>query len=128
MQGKIIKNISNTYDVLVNEKVYSAKARGKFKNMNITPVVGDNCTIDINKNYIIEILPRHNYLDRPHVSNVDIGLIITSCKQPDISLNLLDKEISSIELSNIEPVIVLTKIDLLNNDEMKQINNLKKYY
>lgn len=128
MQGKIIKNISNTYDVLVDNKIYHTKARGKFKNLSIIPLVGDEVIIDIDKNYIMEILPRHNYLDRPKVSNIDIALIITSCKEPSISLNLLDKEISSIELSNIEPVIVLTKIDLLNNNELKKINILKKYY
>ena len=54
MQGKIVKNISNLYDVLVGNTIYHAKARGKFKNMNITPLVGDEVKIDIEKNYIME--------------------------------------------------------------------------
>ena len=76
----------------------------------------------------MEILPRYNCLDRPRVSNVDIALIITSCKEPNISLNLLDKEITSIVLNNIEPVLVFTKSDLLNDKELEEINHIKEYY
>ena len=128
MQGKIIKNISNLYDVLVDNTIYHAKARGKFRNINLTPLVGDNVVIDTAKSYIMDILPRQNCLDRPRVSNVDIALIITSCKEPNISLNLLDKEITSIVLNNIEPVLVFTKSDLLNDKELEEINHIKEYY
>jgi ribosome biogenesis GTPase / thiamine phosphate phosphatase len=128
MQGKIVKNISNLYTVLVDNKTYDCHARGKFKNNNITPLVGDDCIIDVNNNYILEILPRINYLERPRVSNVNIGLIVTSVKEPKISLNLLDKEISSIVLNNIEPVIVFSKLDLLNKEETKVITELRNYY
>ena len=128
MQGKIIKNISNQYDVLVDNTIYHAKARGKFRNINLTPLVGDNVVIDTAKSYIMDILPRQNCLDRPRVSNVDIALIITSCKEPNISLNLLDKEITSIVLNNIEPVLVFTKSDLLNDKELEEINHIKEYY
>ena len=128
MQGKIIKNISNLYDVLVDNTIYHAKARGKFRNINLTPLVGDNVVIDTAKSYIMDILPRQNCLDRPRVSNVDIALIITSCKEPNISLNLLDKEITSIVLNNIEPVLVFSKSDLLNAKELEEINHIKDYY
>ena len=47
MIGKIIENISNLYKVEVNREIYEATARGKFKNENQTPVVGDNVEIDI---------------------------------------------------------------------------------
>ncbi|MCF0124986.1 MAG: ribosome biogenesis GTPase RsgA, partial [Clostridia bacterium] len=41
MQGIIIENISNLYNIQVNENKYLATARGKFKKEEITPVVGD---------------------------------------------------------------------------------------
>lgn len=47
MIGKIIENISNLYKVEANGEIYEATARGKFKNENQTPVVGDNVEIDI---------------------------------------------------------------------------------
>ena len=41
MQGKIIGNISNMYKIKTEEKEYNAYARGKLKNIEITPLVGD---------------------------------------------------------------------------------------
>ena len=47
MQGIIIGNISNTYKIKSGEKVYKAYARGRFKNEEITPLVGDKVEIQI---------------------------------------------------------------------------------
>ena len=91
MKGLIIKNISNDYLVKVNNKSYLCKARGKFRNDKITPLVGDYVIIDPDNKYILEILPRKNSLIRPSVSNIDKALIVTSVKEPDFSTNLLEK-------------------------------------
>lgn len=128
LKGKIIKNISNSYMVLANNNLYDCKARGKFREMGLTPLVGDNVEFSEIDNYIWQIEARKNELIRPHISNVDIAIIVTSLKKPDISLNLLDKEISSIVLANVEPVICFTKLDLANSNELKDLDNLKKYY
>ena len=79
-------------------------------------------------NYILEILPRTNYLNRPLVANIDIAIIVTSLKEPDLSLNLLDKMISVITINKITPIICFTKLDLLTQDEQKEIKNLTNYY
>lgn len=126
MQGKIIKNISNLYSVDVNGKVYDCKPRGKFRNLNITPLVGDEVIIDIENNYILDILPRKNELNRPFVSNVDYAVILTSVKLPDLSLLLLDKQISFLILHNIKPIIVFSKLDLLG--DISEIEKLRNYY
>ena len=76
----------------------------------------------------IEILERKNELDRPVIANVDIALIVTSTKKPNLDLNLLDKLISVITFNDIEPVICFTKLDLLNEVEKENIDNLRKYY
>lgn len=128
MQGKIIKNISNDYTVLVNNQRYVCKSRGKFRNLNITPLVGDEVIIDSKNNYILEILPRKNSLVRPPVSNIDQAFIITSVKEPDFSSNLLDKLVNIIEFNNIKPIICFTKLDLLNEEEIKKINEIISYY
>ena len=41
VKGQIIKQISNTYTVDVCGEIYECKARGKFRNMKVTPLVGD---------------------------------------------------------------------------------------
>lgn len=128
MQGKIIKLISNDYSVLSNSKVYVCKSRGKFRNMNITPLVGDNVVFDEINKYILEVLPRSNSLVRPPVSNVDQAFIVASVKDPDFSTNLLDKLLTIIEFNNIKPIICFTKLDLLNEEETKKIEVYINYY
>lgn len=127
-KGKIIRIISNLYSVLVNDTIIEARARGKFRKDEISPMVGDEVIIDIEKKYIIEILPRKNYLTRPNISNIDLVICVTSTKEPDLSLNLLDKQLAFLALHNIPSMICFTKYDLLNDSEKQEINNLKEYY
>lgn len=128
LEGKIIKNISNHYTVLSDNKLYICTPRGKFRKDKITPLVGDRCLFDNENNYILEILPRQNELDRPSVANIDIAVIVTSLKQPDYSSFLLDKEIVSITLAKITPVICFTKLDLLSEEEKNKFLEIRKYY
>ena len=125
MVGRIIKNISNDYTVLVNDKRVVCKPRGVFRNQNITPLVGDFVKIDEN-NIITEIETRKNELIRPPISNIDNALIITSLVSPDLNLNLLDKMINIIEFNNIKPILIFTKIDLL--DDKNKYNDILDYY
>ena len=127
MIGKIIKIISNDYTVkLDNNDIITVKARGVFRNKNITPLVGDNVKVDINKKVIDEILTRKNELIRPPVSNIDQAIIVTSCLNPDFSSNLLDKMLTIIEYNNIKPIIIITKYDLLS--DTKYIDYIIGYY
>ena len=128
MKGLIIKNISNDYLVKTNKGEYLCKARGKFRNNNITPLVGDRVDIDENNNYILSIEKRKNFLIRPSVANIDQALIVTSVKEPDFSTNLLDKLLVIISYNNIEPIICLTKLDLLLDEERKKIDEYINYY
>ena len=128
MQGKITKIISNLYTVESNNKTYNSSLRGKFRYEKLTPLVGDYVEFDENEKIIEKILPRKNSLDRPMIANIDSALIITSVKKPDLSLLLLDKELTLTLANNIEPIIVFTKLDLLNKNEYNNIKSLIKYY
>ena len=127
-EGIIVKNISNVYQVISNNEEFDCKARGKFRNDKIIPLVGDHVLFDSEKKYILEIKPRANELQRPNVANVDIALIVTSLKEPDFSLHLLDKLISMITINRVHPVICLTKEDLLDTEEKQTIRNIIPYY
>lgn len=128
MKGQIVKIVSNLYTVNCNGTFYDCHSRGKFRNDNITPVVGDYVIIDEVNKYILEVEARKNRLIRPMVSNIDQGLIITSVKIPDFSTNLLDKLITLMEINNVEPIICFTKMDLLDKDEELEIFNYIHYY
>ena len=126
--GRIIKQISNDYSVLVEGEVLVCKARGKFRNMDVSPLVGDMVIIDYDNCYIMEIEKRKNELVRPRISNVDVAVIITSVQIPEFSTNLLDKLIVIIEYNNITPIICITKADLIDDIKMKDINKHIEYY
>ena len=128
MQGKIIKQISNDYTVLINDKLVVCKARGKFRKLGITPLVGDDVLIDLDNNYILEILPRKNSLIRPAIANVTHAIIVTSVEVPEFSSNLLDKLITIIEFNNIKPIIYFSKLDLVSDTEKKKYHEIIDYY
>ncbi len=128
MQGKIIKQISNDYVVKSGNKNYNCKARGKFRKMEISPLVGDEVDFDEKENYILKILPRKNELNRPRISNIDQAIIITSLKEPNFDTNLLDKLLCIISYNNIQPIIIFTKSDLLKEEELKEFKAYFEYY
>ena len=124
------------YKIKTEEKEYNAYARGKFKNEEIIPLVGDmveitllsddqisnseknNATIDA---VIERILSRKNSLKRPKVANVDQIIFILSAKHPKPDLLMLDKQLAYAEFIVIEPIIIINKMDLANCEEIKKL-------
>lgn len=128
MTGVIIKNISNDYTIESDGKQYTCKPRGIFRHQLITPLVGDHVIFDEQNHYITKILPRKNELIRPSIANIDIAVIVTSVKDPNLDTHLLDKFLTIISYNNITPIIYLTKLDLLSTTELNKINNYIEYY
>ena len=128
MQGIIIKCISNDYTVLANDRTYICKSRGKFRKLKITPLVGDQVLFDPEQKYILDVLPRKNELVRPPVANIDQAILITSVKHPHFSSHLLDKLITMVEFNRITPIICFTKLDLLSETELQEIEPIIQYY
>lgn len=127
MQGIIIGNISNTYKIKTDTKIYEAFARGKFKNEEITPLVGDKVEIEITDEEkaiaVIEtVLPRKNEIKRPKMANIDQIIFIVSTKNPKPDLLMLDKQLAYVEKLKIEPIIIINKIDL--QDTYKEIQEV----
>ena len=127
--GKIIKIISNQYTIKSKEEEIIATPRGKMR-LKEAPVVGDVVEYEkVEDSYRIhQILPRKNRLLRPAISNVDQALIVTSCKDPDFSIHLMNRLIFLVSLSDVEPVICITKFDLLTNIEQEQLKKLLDTY
>lgn len=128
MEGFIIKNISNDYIIKSGNKTYACKARGKFRNMKLIPLVGDFVSFDPDDLYILDIQKRKNNLVRPSVANVDQAIVVSSVKKPDLDTYLLDKLLTIISFHGIKPVICFTKLDLLNEVEKEKINQYITYY
>jgi len=130
--GRIIKSISGFYDVVddESEEIIRTRARGNFRKRKIKPLVGDKVTFDATGDlgYILEILPRENSLVRPPIANIDQAIVVTSAAEPNFSSNLLDKILVNIEHNGIEPLIYLTKSDLLTDEKYLELQKVLKGY
>lgn len=129
MQGIIVENKSNTYCIKSNNEIYEAVARGRLKNENLNPVVGDKVQFEIlneeKKEAVIEkIEERTVYIKRPKMSNITKIILVVSCKHPKPDLLLLDKQLIFAEWLKIKPVIVLNKIDLDSKNDYEEIEEI----
>lgn len=117
-RGKIIKIISNQYDVrLDNGETLRCIAMGKLRKQR-SPIVGDFVEVERfdSSNGIQNILPRRNELRRPAIANVDQAIIVMSTKIPDYSTVLIDRLIFQICYAGIQPILCVTKMDLIDDD------------
>ena len=156
MTGKIIFSNAGSYTVLTESgKRYECRAAGKLRAVKIdknttfnienknkysnkketqtiklSPKVGDNVMFDKNEglNYINEILTRKNDLVRPDIANVDQVVLVMSAKEPAFSPYLLDLFIVNLLHNNIEPLIIISKIDLCTEEEIENIEDYARYY
>ena len=117
------------YDQSSN-KTFIAKARGIFRNQKTSPKVGDIVEYTSGNPYatIVKILPRHSDFVRPPIANIDQAFIVTSVKEPSLNLNLLDRMICVFEFQNILPILVFSKMDLLNDNEKEEVFKKMDYY
>lgn len=130
-EGRIIKALSGFYYVKTGTGIVRCRGRGVFRKQKISPLVGDLVEfIDekASEGYIVEIHERKNELVRPPVANVDQAVLVFSAKDPDFSTTLLDRFLVVIESKKIEPIIVLTKMDLLNDIEREEIERYAASY
>lgn len=130
IEGRIIKGIGGFYYVDTDSGLYECRARGIFRKNKITPLVGDFVKISIvdeenKKGVVEEIAERETELVRPPIANVNKALIVFAVKNPTPHLSLLDRFIVLAERENLEIVIILTKVDL---DEDNTAEEIKKIY
>ena len=117
-----------------NKQRYNSLARQNLGNI----VVGDKIVFETFPHgdaVINAILERTSLLERPNfhgntkpvAANIDQILIMCSIL-PSLQTTLIDRYLVAIELADIEPVIIINKIDLLNNDELKSLQDSLSYY
>lgn len=124
MNGIITKAIGGLYTVDASDGVYECNARGIFRKNKISPMCGDNVEFSLEKEgmgVIDKILPRKSELIRPPLANLDNLVFVCSTCEPKPNLLLLDKFIAISVYKKINPLIVFTKIDKENCDEISEI-------
>lgn len=122
--GIIMKITGGFYYVEAADSVYECKARGVFRKRGMTPLVGDVVDITVpDDGYcsIDKIHERRNSLVRPALANLDNLMIISSVKEPDVNLYLIDKMTAAAVNKEITPIVVFSKSDLAQTDDLVDI-------
>ncbi|MGG1574452.1 ribosome small subunit-dependent GTPase A [Fictibacillus sp. NRS-1165] len=122
-EGRIIKSVAGFYYVQYNDEVFQCRGRGNFRKKKITPVVGDWVVFESTNRtdgYILDVKERKNELNRPPISNVDQAILVFSAVRPEFSSSLLDRFLVHIEDNGIQPVICITKMDLIDSEEYQK--------
>lgn len=117
-QGIIVKAISGFYYVQDGEDVRQCRARGVFKKEGISPLVGDRVEytpIGGKEGVVEKVFPRRWELVRPPVANIDQAVLTFSVREPEFNAKLLDRMLVQLERVGLPAVIVLTKLDLLDD-------------
>ncbi len=129
----IVKNENGEYDAeLIGNLRYSAQSKLSF------PAVGDWVAIsayDDDKALIHSVAERKNTLKRQAIgkdgeeqiiaTNIDYAFIVEAINR-DFSINRFQRYLTLCFEANIEPILILNKTDLLDDDELKRLINLVK--
>lgn len=143
MNGLVIKNTGSWYIVKTDDnRLVNCKIKGNFRLKGIrttNPVsVGDR--VDILENgdtaFIVSIFPRQNYIIRrasnlskeSHIiaSNLDQAFLVVSLINPQTSTTFIDRFLATAEAYRVLAVIVVNKVDLLD-EELKEYYEAFKY-
>ena len=124
----VVKTPDNEFDAeLIGNLRFTAESRHDF------PAVGDWVAFseyDEGKALIHAIYPRHSIIERKAVSqsgkvqiiatNIDFGLLVQAVDR-DFNLNRLERYLTICHASKVTPIIVLSKVDLISEDELQTI-------
>jgi len=137
--GRVIAEHRERYTVLTEKCELEAEIIGHLRfsatDRSGFPAVGDWVALSVfneNEAIIHAIYTRQSILERQAVgrfgekqiiaTNIDYALIIQAVDR-DFNLNRLERYLSISYAGNIEPVIILSKIDLINQDKLTKIIN-----
>lgn len=132
--GRVSSEHKDRYTVLTPTKEYEAELIGNLRftaqKRSDLPAVGDWVSIseyDKNKVLIHAVLPRKSIVERKAVgklgqtqiiaTNIDYGLIVQSVNR-DFNINRLERYLTICYAAKIEPILVLSKADLIKDSEL----------
>lgn len=130
----VVSDGENEYDAEITGNLrFSANSRADFPAVGdwVAMIIYDSCQAIIHK-----ILPRKSVLERQAVgkfgeiqiisTNIDVAFIIQAINN-NFSINRLERYLTICYSSNIEPVLVISKIDLSTEREIRDaISSLEK--
>lgn len=140
--GRVSAVHRNRYIVLTESAELTANLTGNLQfsvsNQSELPAVGDWVVLqkfDDSMALITEVLPRYSQLERKTVgkvfdkqiiaANIDYGLIVDAVGE-NFKINRIERYIAICNTYNIKPMVIITKIDLIDDREINStITDLK---
>ncbi len=117
MQGIVLTKNANLFTIESEGKIYKVSPSGKTKTSGI--FVGDKVEF---QDSITKVLPRKNLLIRPPLANLDrLFIVIAPSPKPDFIL--VDKVLIYCILNDIEPILIINKMDIANQEFFDIIDN-----
>lgn len=147
MNGIVIRNTGAHYVVAPDDgsPEVNCKIKGNFRIKGIrttNPVaVGDHVTVGEpapdGTAFITAITPRRNYIIRrasnlskeSHIiaANLDRALLVATLAHPTTSTNFIDRFLATASAYDVPAILVLNKVDLLTDDEDRELLDAVAY-
>jgi ribosome biogenesis GTPase len=140
-KGLVIKNTGSLFLVQLEDgTIVETSLRGRFRLKGIRStnpvVVGDVVRVDGES--IVEMEPRKNYIIRKssnlskesHIlaANIDQVFLVVTIKKPETPFEFIDRFLLTANAYHIPVVIVLNKVDILDEDELALAEAIKGLY
>ncbi len=141
--GRVISEHKERYVVKTSEKEYDAEILGNLRHAAQSrsdfPAVGDWVALseyDDDKALIHAVLPRKSTIERQAAgkrgdkqiiaANIDVAFIVQAVDR-DFSVNRLERYFAICRTSGIEPIVILSKIDLIEEKLLSELfQNIRK--
>jgi ribosome biogenesis GTPase len=145
MNGVVIKATGKRYTVkIVDGEIVQCRLKGKFRIQGIKStnpiVVGDKVDLEQESELwmIVKLHERKNNILRKSVNlskqthiiaaNIDQAILMITLDSPVTTTGFIDRFLVSANAYGVEVILLLNKIDLLDNTMQKNKNNLQEVY
>ena len=135
--GRVISEHKDRYVVKTKNTEYDAELIGNLRftaeSKHDLPAVGDWVAIseyDENKALIHSVFPRKSIIERQAVgkqgekqiiaTNIDYAFIVQAVDR-DFNINRIERVLTICHTSNVKPMIILNKIDLITDNELSEL-------
>jgi len=145
MNGVVIKSTGKRYTVkIVDGEIVQCRLKGKFRIQGIKStnpiVVGDKVEVEQESELwmIVKLHERKNNILRKSVNlskqthiiaaNIDQAILMITLDSPVTTTGFIDRFLVSANAYGVEVILLLNKIDLLDDTMQKNKNNLQEVY
>ena len=120
----VLKSIGGFYYIKTADgTVIECKAKGKFRKLALSPLAGDIVETEYEQgtNVITKIHQRKNQFVRPPFANLDLLIMVVATVEPNPNYFVIDKMCAIAKHKNADVAIAITKADLAQCEEIREI-------